>query len=947
MTLTPKEEAVLNLIKEDLAYENYFFKKVSDIKWFYPLKNMGLFEPSKAPTPKPADKEGYFIIPEWNVLPYLERVSQKVDEPGNEKYIDELLSIIQEVTDYHIKHDKALDNYRTWYYFVKILINIPKDKIPLDIIDLIPIWLDSKFDTDLPGSEIATKLLPRILLEKPTPENIQKAERIVDYITAFKTVPLPEEKAKLLGKKEEAKLVIDSYWLEESFKKYSEIIGEKCTTKVVEHLIKKIKSLLKRDDDETYHSFYNEREHDITETLEMLTFILKKILLAKAKSDVTATREVLKQFLQDRYLYFPKMAIYVMGQNMDKYSDLFWEILVTETGDLIMEKTLHFGDELKHLLENLQDLTDKQRKILNKKIENAVKRHDFKEDSERDIALSKQEIYKALSHDQYFKNLYDEMKKITKKDAELHPAVGKAEARWISWSSPFTKEEIIKMPNDELAKFLATFRTKDFWRGPTVRGLADLLSEVAKEMPKKFIENMTPFKDTGFIYIYKILKGIKDAWNEKKNIDWNKVFEFIEQYIDRKEFWQDKFIVVKDERLGGANHQRIAGIVAELIQDGTRDDSWAFSEQHFEKAEKILFLLLENLKAEEDKEITDYVIYTLNTPFGKAITALILFALRIARINDKKGIKSDTKWSSKFKEKYEEILNSKIIEGYTCFGRYLPNFYYLDKEWVKDKIKSLENEKGTKHWEAFMDGYLSIGRVYDNLYGLMRPHYQYSVDYDFKEKRDNEHLVQHVALGYLRKHESISEQGSLFRQILDKFKYDQIEEIIGFFWRQRDYLREQTEADEDFRKRIIEFWRWLYKKYKEKKSFTREDEKILSSASKLAAILPQIDKENFEWLKLSALYVQVNFKSSFFIEYLDKLKDKGDNAEVAKYIGEIFLIMLEKFTPDYDQKHIRSIVDFLYNTGATDSAKEICNIYGSRGYEFLRDIYVKHSSSTE
>lgn len=435
------------------------------------------------------------------------------------------------------------------------------------------------------------------------------------------------------------------------------------------------------------------------------------------------------------------------------------------------------------------------------------------------------------------------------------------------------------------------------------------------------------------------MSGIRDAWNGKKIIDWNKVFTFIKPYIDRKEFWEDKFVVEKDR----ANHHWIAGIIAELIHDGTRDDAWAFPEQHFEKADEIVFLLLDNLKDEEDKDITDYVTHTLNTALGKSITAFILLALRIARVNGKKGLTSEMKWSSKFKEKYEEILKKKIIEGFTNLGRYMPNFYYLDKEWVKGKIKSFENGKGSKYWEAFIDGYISIGRVYDELYALMRPHYQYGVDYDFKKKRDNEHLVQHIALGYLRKHESISEKESLFKQILDKFNYDQIEDIIGFFWMQRKYLKEQTETDEDVRKRIIEFWRWLYEKYEGNTILKEEDKEILSHAAKLAVILPQIDKDNFKWLMLSAPYVHITF-NSFFIEYLDELKDKGDVKETAKYIGEIYLKMLDYFTPDFDQKHIRSIVEFLYKSNDRENANKICNIYGTRGYEFLRDIYEKHSS---
>ena len=79
---------------------------------------------------------------------------------------------------------------------------------------------------------------------------------------------------------------------------------------------------------------------------------------------------------------------------------------------------------------------------------------------------------------------------------------------------------------------------------------------------------------------------------------------------------------------------------------------------------------------------------------------------------------------------------------------------------------------------------------------------------------------------------------------------------------------------------------------------------------------------------------------------MDNLKDKGESKVTAEYIGEIYLKMLEKITPDYDKKHIRSIIEFLYNAGAQENANKICNIYGSRGYEFLRDIYEKHTKST-
>ena len=939
-------EFILKLIKEE-HYRNYFFKKVTALHWFNILKENSYFNPSEESKPQEAEKEGLFSIPQWNVLPYLEKISQQVNIPGNEKYIDELLTIIREVSNYKDSSGQHIDNYRTSYYFVKILLNLPNEKISEEIINLIPIWLNSKFNTMLQGAEIATKLSPKFLTDYP--DDIKKAEKIIDSITEIKTLPLGQERARILGKKKEAMLVVDSHWLKEAFDKHSETIGEKCSKTVIEDLTYKIKRLLEREEDGTYSSFNDKPEYSITDPLEMLTFILKRVLLAKAKGDVITAKEILKQFIEDKYLYFPKMAIYVIGQNMDKYRELFWEALDTEAGKRIMGKTLYLGDELKFLLRNLTNMSEVQIKKLDEKIKSATEKLVFKEDAELYKAVRRQEIYQALSHEPYFKNLYEEMKKITKGDAELHPAVGKVETRWGDGPSPLTKEDIIQMPNDKLAEFFATFKTKDSWRGPSVGGLAGIIGEVAKEMPEKFINDFELFKDTGFTYIYKILSGIRDAWNEKKKkliIDWNKVFVFIKPYIDRKEFWDDIFLVEKDGWFGEANHQWIAGIVTDLIQDGTRNDEWAFSEEHFEIAQEIVFLLLDKLEVEESKEITDYVTYALNTAFGKALTAFILLALRIARVNDKKDIKSDIKWSFKFKEKYEEILNCKIIEGYNCLGRYLPNFYYLDKNWAKEKIESIGNEKGSKYWEAFVDGYLSIGKVYDDLYNLMKPHYQHGIEYDFKEKHDNEYLIQHISLAYLRGHESIDKVESLFKQILDKFEYDEIKEIIGFFWMQRGYLTAQDETSENMRKKIIEFWRWLYEKYKgeDEDSLTREDKQILSASSKLATFLAKIEPESFEWLMLSAPYTHEDFNSPFFIEYLDKLKEKGDKSETAKYIGDVYLKMLEKFTPDFDQKHIRSIVEFLYDAAPTDKAKTICNTYGSRGAEFLRDIYEKYSN---
>ncbi len=940
MTLSSKEQSILSLIRADTAYENYFFKKVTDIKWFYPLKERGYFSPEKASGPAPADQKGYFTIPEWNVLYYLERISERTSVEA-QNYIDELLKIIKEVSEYRDSSGRHIDNYRTWYFFAKLLYNIPNERIPVEILQLIPVWLDSKFDTSVVGSEITTKLLPKFLTEDP--EDIRKSEILIQCITEIKTVQLSEERAKILDKKEEVELVIDPYWLREAFDKYSQIIGEKCSEGIIKDLTKKIRSLLKREEEGTYESFYEQAEYPLTDPLRVLTDILKRLLAFKALSNETMTEQILKEFFKDRYLLFPKIGLYIIGNNIDRYSNVFWKIMESNVGVTIMDTILYIGDELKHLLSNLKELSEKQRDVLQKNIKEAADRHTFREDKERYKCVYKQEIYQALLQDAYFRTLYDEMKTITKVDVELHPAVTGGMTRVGPGPSPFSKEEILTMPSEKLANYLITFRTKDFWTGPTVGGLAGVVGEVAKESPEHFTEDLHCYIDTGYIYVYRILGGIRDAWNNKKSVNWDKVFQFIEAYINRREFWEDRFIVEEGEWLGGANHKWIIGVVAELISDGTRDDAWAFGEEYFEKAKEIIFLILNMLKPEEEKDIGDYVSYTLNTPLGKTIVSLLLLALRIVRSNKKKGIERDVRWPSEFKEKYDQLLSAEIAEAFTNLGRYLPNCDFLDKEWTNANIMKISKEMGSRNWEAFMCGYLSIGQVYSGLYDSMRPHYEFGLSYPFKAKHDREYLIQHICVSYLQSKETLHDHQSLFRKIVDIWETEQILEVIGFFWMQRGILKAVNDENRMMKAKIIDFWKVLFEKYKDKNddALSQKEKEILSSASKLAIFLPCINDESYQWLTLSAAYIHVGYNAHAFIEYLDALKDRGETKDTAKYIGEIYLKLIERKLSDYDRVHIRSIVEYLFQAGETDAADKICDIYGRKGYEFLGDIWGK------
>ena len=1046
MGLNAKEEAVLNLLREDSAYENYFFKKASDIKWFEPLKSRAFFAPEKAPAPITAEEEGYFIIPEWNVLSYLEKVSRQVDIPGNEKYIDDLLGIIRDVSNFNGPTGKHIDNYRTWYYFAKILCNVPLEKITKDIINLIPTWLDSGFSTSLPGEVIAGKLLPKFL-NSSKPEDWKKADRIIEIITDIKWVQLPPKQRDMLQRQMEAKTAIEPYWLKECLEKHFRRIGEVCSTGLIEGIAKIILQIFSRQyehsDDVTYedkryqitHSFLETGRHQISlysltypddwdgfsrdkveqtlvssfevsaftnegdfvvkvkdtlaetffphlstefdealsaiyslndysyvwwtslnesldhmhieDTEKLLAFILKEILSSKARSDNEEIGKVLERFMGKDYPYplFKRLVLFVAAIEWDKYKGYFFKVIALE--DIEVFEETDYEAELSFLLKENVSRFDRDEKAKLRTIIETGPEWVHPENPGGYKAYWKQKWFYLLKEDPLFTPLYEEQKKLTGIDKEEFSYGTKFRISQGPGLSPLTKEEILNLRNADLATRMKEFRSEKEWEGMTVGGFATALKEAVMANPSKYTSDLNPFEDVGFVYVYKILDGLKDSWKEKKAIEWGKVFDFISPYIKKDEFWADKYVVEPNTWLGGADHEWIMGIIAELMQEGTRDDSWAFPEEYVERARDVIFILLKECEPGKE-ELTDYVSRTLNTPCGKAITAMVYLALRIARVNGKKNIQKEPKWDEQNRNKYDELLEKQVIEAYTNLGRYLSNLAYLDRRWVTDKVTCLSSESGSKLWEAYMDGYLSIGRVFDDLYGMMRPYYQYSLSYGFKEKRNREHLIQHICIGYLGGHEMLDDPHSLFQKIIDDWEPEQIREVTSFFQVQREHLKDSSEENERMKEKIIEFWRRLYEKYKNtaEKSLTQEDKKILSSVSRLAAFLPRIDSDTYEWLMLSATYVHENFSSSFFIKSLDGLKDKGAISETAKYVGEIYLRMLKKETPDYDQKNIRSIVEYLYNSGATEYANEICNIYTSRGPEFLRDIYERYSSKT-
>jgi hypothetical protein len=231
--LSDKEKKVITLIKEDESYSNYFFNRVKKLKWFYPLQEQGFFLPDNIPLTASGD---YLF---WNVLDYLERVSEQLDK--NSEYGEHLIDIIDSLVSYSQKK-KKINNYHISWYCVKIINNIPNNILINTLsVDQFRIWLKEWTDrsrvSSLTISDIGSKLLPKFLNDDSM---IEHAETIIDVITDITTIG----RSLRSTKKEDAHLAWDAFWIRDTFKKNYQLIGSRCPAEVIFCIADKLKKVL-------------------------------------------------------------------------------------------------------------------------------------------------------------------------------------------------------------------------------------------------------------------------------------------------------------------------------------------------------------------------------------------------------------------------------------------------------------------------------------------------------------------------------------------------------------------------------------------------------------------------------------------------------------------------------------------------------------------------------
>lgn len=1001
--LTAPERSALDLIQKDKAYENYFFRKTEKPRFFQPLKEMGFFNPTHNPAPKESEEKGFYSIPEWNVLPYLERLSLQIRPGENEWLIGELLEIIKNTST---AGDRK-DNYRTWWYFVKILANIPNDRIPDDILTLIPGWLDSRFDNTLPAADIAKALLPKFLTGNAP--DLKKAAYILDAMLAVKWGPVPES-LRGLGEKEEVRFIANSHWLGAVLLKAEnkdrlgnglpaesifsvanrllqviirrrsgaeiEVGGNHIRAKALEDGRIDLTMVRPPAEPHFHAAFAASTPEEFTTGLEAalvkaglsleagvreklpilfdglfddysyiwikavspgkledygrvevaLAGLLTTLVHAKASVDRPAGKSIVEQFLSDKYRpsIFRRVALSLIREFWSDYGEAFWSAY--KRLDFFSDHS--YEAEVYRLLEAVGSRFTEDQKAIVRGILEAGPSHaaDLKPNQ---LVYWRQKWLSALKDVPEFTTEYAEARAKTGVEEEVSfktPTVRSGPG-----PSPLSRDEIVRLPNAQLVELLQTFTTKDHWRGPTLGGLTEILKGAVQMSPEKFVSDLPLFKDVYFNHIYNLLRGLEDAWKEKRSFDWQKVLEFLIAYVDRKEFWQDS-LKHPETSHWDVDHLWVVGQIGRLIEVGTHDDATAFTEASLPTAIRLLVVLMPHLKSNEDPGEMDPATHALNSSAGKVLAAVLEASLRDARV--RKG--AEPRWNPSLKGAFVTSIMARIPEAYTVFGQYLPNFRYLDATWTDGLVKSLEADE-ERYWKNFFIGYLHAPRLYNDLYKLLLPHYSLALA-RIHERELSKQVVDHIGVAYLRDIESPDK--GLLKTLLDANDPARIRGLFSFFWMQREFATAKGSDSEKMRAKILKLVDQTYEHLAAKPVLDDADKQVAAMLPRLLIYVDSLERSHVDRIKRHIPFLERNFEVSYVIENLDRLKDNGDTAKTAPLVGELFKALVDQFYPDYDKAHIRPIVAYLLNQHSTrELGIEICNAYARKGFTFLEDLY--------
>lgn len=403
------------------------------------------------------------------------------------------------------------------------------------------------------------------------------------------------------------------------------------------------------------------------------------------------------------------------------------------------------------------------------------------------------------------------------------------------------KMEIVKIVEKLCAewspkKLYEKDKERDFLNPLNGEGMANMLIQDIASRPMTYLANYNLFFQREVLdqhYTYAFIHGFEEVIRKddfKNDLDLEKLLDLFDVI---KNSAQVPFISErKRDEFGSAwlvdwgnVHNEIATILKILLSERSEKPLINFSNNRERVLSLIEYLLKNsdpNPESEKIENGSDPYSHAINSVRGRAFESLSLFAY----LDGKKYPKEvNNKIDNSTKQIYEQVLEKENTYALMfMFGRYLPTFYYRDKNWVRGllgKIFPIESEKHDL-FIASLEGYLSAD-LYDELFKeLSDVVYKRAIDLTDVQYTKRKYfreidggLATHLALAYVH-YDNFDFDSSVFKRFWQTSNIKRHEEFISFIGRHlisRDdpdnFMIANSIDKEKIKKKLEDLWVWI------------------------------------------------------------------------------------------------------------------------------------------
>jgi len=880
-------------------------------KFFDALAEAGLFDPTHNSGPVAAEDPGFVRIPYWDALNYLEAVAKLSGERDDLLLADKVMTVVRAASQAREPDGTIRDNYHTHRKLAEILGLVPTAAVTEVDIDLIPGWLQGKFNRGMVCHALDTGAMRRFLASR-SPNDWNKACSILRHCTAIRWVGEDHKKPVT---------VVEDHWLKKLIKNHVQELGNRVGQKAAEIFVERLHETFEQGrrnlpswvdrpaiEDHTQNHEWRKPENRFVEGL-------RDVLLSWVDRDISAAQSFVEGLVRDGAEILRRVGIHVLDQRWGQLRALFAPIIGPQ---LLDDGHLH---ELYGLLRHHFEVFSEGEKSATIDAIRRLTAPSDEAEGERQLQRVQRNWLSAVTGkgyepaDTWFNALISDL---TLGGLSEHPDFHSYMESWRGYGpSPYqTQELMVFAENGSLIERLNAFQQQDSWRGPTTSALVDSLEEAVALVPQTFLQLLPQFINAKRPFQYGVIEGFRRLWErigeEQQPVNWNtawtELIRFFEQLIGTPEFWTEQ--VVENHNLT-PTRDWIPPIIANFIRAGTLDDKKAYSPDLLPKTWEILRTLLEKLEMQKEAPQSDAMNQAINWPKGKAIEAFFFHALRACRVSDQTRAEHASAWAS-MKPTFEAELAKCQDANYefsTLAGAYITNLDYIDAEWLRASVARIFPRDFKDNFRCALDG-LAYAAITDSIYDLLinTGVIDLALREQLADRNVRERLIQRITLAYLCGHEGLA--SPRFSYLFDSARVEDLEDATGWLWSLREEKLSTEQID-----RILLFWDrcvlWS-------STLTKAPTRLLSGLSRLSCYLTSLTNREMNWLLTVAPHVKVDYNSDFFLEELERLVDISP-AEV----GLVMKVFLDSYVPDYDfEDRLKSILTKLAQHGNRNDAIE-------------------------